>query len=295
MSRVLIAGCGYVGSALAERLACEGHQVWGMRRYVASLPAGVEPIESDLSVSADLTSLPAGLTDVLYMAGPAGSDDALYRTAYVEGLGNLLAALESQGQRPRRIFFVSSTAVYAQSKGEWVDENSPTEPTHFSGRRLLEAEQILRESSFASCVVRFGGIYGPRRARLIDQVRTGQAEFYKGTSQHVNRIHRDDCVGVLHHLMGLKSPLPLVLAVDDDPAEQKEVLRWLAGVLGAPPPRELSARSWRERSSRARERNRTDRAPSNKRCRNELLHATGYEFVHPTFREGYTAILADLV
>jgi len=86
--------------------------------------------------------------------------------------------------------------------------------------------------------------------------------------------------------MGLKSPLPLVLAVDDDPAEQKEVLRWLAGVLGAPPPRELSAR--------ARERNRTDRAPSNKRCRNELLHATGYEFVHPTFREGYTAILADL-
>ena len=76
MSRVLIAGCGYVGSVLAERLACEGHAVWGMRRYVASLPAGVEPIEADLSVRADLTNLPIGLTDVLYMAAPAGSDDA---------------------------------------------------------------------------------------------------------------------------------------------------------------------------------------------------------------------------
>ena len=284
MSRVLIAGCGYVGSALAERLAREGHEVWGMRRYVAALPAGVQPIEADLAVASDLMSLPAGLTDVLYMAAPAGSDDALYRTAYVEGLANLLTALESQGQRPRRVLFVSSTAVYAQSKGEWVDENSPTEPTHFSGRRLLEGEQILRESPFASSVVRFGGIYGPRRTRLIDQVRTGQAEFYKGTPHHSNRIHRNDCVGVLRHLMGLESPLPLVLAVDDEPAEQKEVLRWLAGVLGAPPPREL----------RGREPVRTGRAASNKRCRNELLHASGYEFVYPTFREGYTAILADL-
>jgi nucleoside-diphosphate-sugar epimerase len=283
VDRVLIAGCGYVGSALAERLAREGHEVWGLRRHTVGLPSGVVPIEADLSVESDLKSLPAGLTDVLYMASPGGSDDAHYRTAYVQGLRNLLSALESQGQRPRRVFFVSSTAVYAQSKGEWVDENSPTEPTHFSGRRLLESEELLRQSPFASCIVRFGGIYGPRRTRLIEQVRTGRAEVFRGPPRYTNRIHRDDCAGVLRHLMGLESPLPLVLGVDDEPAALKDVLRWLAGVLGAPPAREV----------RAGARDREGRRASNKRCSNELLHASGYTFEYPTYREGYTAILSE--
>jgi nucleoside-diphosphate-sugar epimerase len=280
VARVLIAGCGYVGSVLAQALGQEGHEVWGLRRRVAGLPEGVHPFEADLALPGTLVELPPGLDVVFYMAAPGGSDDALYRTAYVEGLANLLTALEEGQQRPRRIFFASSTAVYAQSDGSWVDEDSPTTPRHFSGHRLLEAEALLAASSFAHVIVRFGGIYGPRRNRLIERVRTARAYFHDAPPQYTNRIHRDDCVGALRHLMALPTPGSRYLAVDSDPAEEAEVMNWLAGTLGAPPPRRASAGDPRP-------------IRGNKRCRNARLLESGYTLRYPTFREGYTAVLSD--
>jgi nucleoside-diphosphate-sugar epimerase len=162
MARVLIAGCGYVGAALGRVLAAQSHDVWGLSRNPVTLPEGLRAIEADLGAAASLADLPADLDVVFYMASPGGSDDVLYRTAYVEGLTNLVEALVRGNQEPDRIFFVSSTAVYEQSEGEWVDERSPAEPTHFSGRRLLEAEAVLMDCPFPGTVVRFAGIYGPR-------------------------------------------------------------------------------------------------------------------------------------
>ncbi|MGH0028152.1 MAG: SDR family oxidoreductase [Myxococcota bacterium] len=279
MARVLIAGCGYVGCALGERLVARSDRVWGMRRRPLSLPAGVEPLEADLAVSHTLRDLPPDLDHVVYAASPGGRDDAHYRTAYVEGMTRLLEALSEQGQRPRRIFFLSSTAVYAQSRGEWVDETSETEPTHFSGRRLLEAEAILAGSPFASTVLRLGGIYGPTRTRLIDQVREGRATYPRSGPRYTNRIHRDDVAGFLVHLMDAPGPSSLYLTVDDDPAEEAVVKRWLAGALGAPEPR---AEKGTPEGRRGR---------SNKRCRNARLRGTGYELLYPSFREGYAAVI----
>jgi nucleoside-diphosphate-sugar epimerase len=279
LGRVLIAGCGYVGSALAEVLAADGHEVFGLRRRVDALPRRVVPIEADLSSASTLQGLPGQLDFVFYLAGPSGREDAFYRSAYVDGLRNLLAALDAGRQSPRRILFASSTAVYAQHKGEWVDEDSPTEPRHFSGKRLLEAEGLLQGGGFAATIVRFGGIYGPRRARLVERVRTASALYPPGRPQYTNRIHRDDCVGALRHLMGLETPAKLYLGVDCEPADEASVLRWLAGALGAPPPRAASRNEPRPRG--------------NKRCRNARLLATGYAFRYPSFREGYTALLAS--
>jgi len=285
VARVLIAGCGYVGAALGSALVSEAHTVWGLRRRPVSLPRGIIPITADLGLAASLEGLPDAIDTVFYMASPGGSDDALYRATYVDGLSNLLAALGRHHQRPRRIFLVSSTAVYAQDDGSWVDESSPTEPTHFSGRRLLEAEAVLRSSAFAATVVRFGGIYGPRRVRLIENVRAGRAIYRKSPPQWTNRIHRDDCAGMLRHLMGLESPAPVYLGVDCEPAEEGAVLRWLAGVLGAPVPRAVRAGDPALRSTRG----------GNKRCRNDRLVASGYRFRYPTFREGYQAVIEELV
>jgi len=283
MARVLIAGYGYVGAALGRTLVEESHDVWGLRRRVASLPEGILPIVADLGLAASLTDLPPDLDTVFYMASPGGSDDAFYRTAYVQGLSNLLDALDRQGHRPVRIFFVSSTSVYAQRRGEWVDETSATEPDHFSGRYLLEAERILLEGPFAGTVVRFGGIYGPRRTRLIESVRTGRAVWRKSPQQWTNRIHRDDCAGMLKHLMQLERPEKIYLGVDCEPAEQGAVLRWIAGVLGAPPPRAVRAKDPALRATRG-----------NKRCRNDRLVASGYTFLYPTYREGYRAVLEEM-
>ena len=284
MARVLIAGCGYVGAALGRALVERSHGVWGLRRRPLSLPEGIVPIAADLGLASSLEDLPPDLDYVFYMTSPGGSDDALYRAAYVQGLSNLLAALRRQGQQPVRVFFVSSTSVYAQRRGEWVDEASPTEPVHFSGLRLLEAERVLFESPFAGTVVRFAGIYGPRRTRLIESVRSGRAVWRKSPPQWTNRIHRDDCAGALAHLMRLERPEKIYLGSDCEPAEQGAVLRWLAGALGAPPPRAVGAKDPALRARR-----------DNKRCRNDRLLASGYTFLYPTYREGYRAVLEGIV
>jgi nucleoside-diphosphate-sugar epimerase len=283
MARVLIAGFGYVGAELGRILAGDSHSVWGLARHPATPRPGIESIVADLGVPRSLAALPPNLDYVFYMASPGGSDDALYRMAYVTGLSNLLAALADQQQRPRRIFFVSSTSVLVQQKGEWVDEASPAEPKHFSGKRLIEGEKTLLDCPYAGTVVRFGGIYGPRRTNLIQSVRTGGAVYRKSRTTWTNRIHRDDCAGALRHLMQHQPLDSLYLGVDCEPAARAEVLQWLAGALGAPAPRAVRANDPALRAPR-----------SNKRCRNDRLLATGYEFAYPTFREGYQAVLAGL-
>jgi nucleoside-diphosphate-sugar epimerase len=282
MTNILIAGCGYVGSALARVRVERGDNVFGLRRNPVDMPSGVVPIAADLAVPRSLADLPAELDVVVYAASPGGRDEAYYRTTYVEGLRNLLGALKAQGQHPRRIIFVSSTAVYGQTRGEWVDETSETQPSHFSGRRLLEAEALLRESGFPSVVLRLGGIYGPRRVRMIEDVRQGRAAVARGGPRYTNRIHRDDCVGVLDHLIEHAMPAACYLGVDCEPEDEAVVLRWLAGVLGVSPPRIAAV-----------DEPRGARRSGSKRCRNALLLASGYAFRYPSYRDGYAAVLAE--
>lgn len=285
MHRCLIAGCGYVGAALGELLCSQGHTVFGLRRRALRLPPGVEPLDADLAVPASLARLPGALDFVFYLASPGGAEDALYRCAYVDGQRNLCEALARQGQRPRRLLFASSTAVYGQQGGEWIDETSRTEPADYRGQRLLEAEQLLARAPFPGVAVRFGGIYGPRRSSLVAEVRGGRAVIRPGPPHYTNRIHRDDCAGALLHLMQIEAPEPVYLGVDCEPADEAAVLRWLAGALGAAEPRMAAAGGKHGRERRG----------GSKRCRNDRLLASGYRFRYPTFREGFRAILSEQV
>jgi nucleoside-diphosphate-sugar epimerase len=218
---------------------------------------------------------------VFYTAAPNGADDAAYRAIYVDGLRHLLEALVRQQQSPRRVLLTSSTAVYAQAAGEWVNETSPTEPTHFTGRCVLEGEKVLLNGPFPATVLRFGGIYGPGRTSLLERVRQGLAPCRDGPPLYTNRIHRDDCAGALQHLMTLPQPDAIYIGVDHEAADQCDVVRWLAARLGALPPRVEASSGTDSRRSR-----------TNKRCRNDKLVASGYVFRYPTFREGYAALLA---
>jgi nucleoside-diphosphate-sugar epimerase len=146
---------------------------------------------------------------------------------------------------------------------------------------VFEGERILLGGLFPATVLRLGGIYGPGRTRLIDRVRRGLAVCTDGPPLYTNRIHRDDCAGALRHLMTLAEPASLYLGVDHEPAEQCEVLRWLARQLGVSPPRlEPPLGS-------------TPRRQSNKRCSNARLVASGYAFRYPGFRDGYSALLDE--
>jgi nucleoside-diphosphate-sugar epimerase len=259
-------------------LAGAGHRVLGLRRTVAGMPEAIEGIAADLLAPHTLQSLPAGIDHVVYAAAADGFSEEAYRDAYILGLANLLGAL--RGRTAARLLFCSSTGVYAQVDQGWVDEDSATEPTAFSGQALLQGEAIAarwgREHGAAACSVRFGGIYGPGRTRLVEQVRTAAA--CDPTPRWTNRIHRDDCAGVLAHLLMLPAPHARYVAVDCEPATQCEVMDWLADTLALPrPPR---------RAGGARGRG------GNKRCSNRRLLASGYRFRFPTFREGYADVLA---
>lgn len=279
---VVIAGCGDVGSRLAGQLLPLGWQVHGLRRDVARLPAGVRPLPGDLASSTCPPAWPAQAPDYLvYCAAPGGSggsgEDA-YRDTYVEGLRHVLGWLAACGQRPRRLLFVSSTGVYGQEGGEWVDEASPCQPVGWSGRILLEAEGLALGSGIPASVVRLAGIYGPGRRWLLGQVRAGY-RVPSAPPLYGNRIHAEDAAGLLACLLQADSrgvALDAVyLGVDDEPAPLHEVVAWLRARLGVS--------HWAEQSA-------TRRAGS-KRCSNARARALGWAPRYPSYREGYAALL----
>lgn len=272
-----------MGSALARRLVADGHTVYGLRRNVSALPPGVLGVAADLGDPATLAGLPA-VDALVYAAAADGRTRESYELAYVRGVENVLAALDAETLV--RGVLTSSTAVYAQEDGSTVDEESPTEPTGFSGELLLESERLWGERLGARGVVlRLAGIYGPGRTRLVRTVADGSAA--SAEPRFTNRIHLADCAGALAHLLHLEAPEPLYLGVDHDPAAMRDVTAFIAARIGVPwpPPRAPEPASSAEpaRSTRRAEGN-------NKRCSNARLLRSGYRFEVPTFREGYPAI-----
>jgi nucleoside-diphosphate-sugar epimerase len=277
---ILMAGCGDLGTEAGLRLAAQGHRVVGWRRSPAKLPHAIEGVAADLS-GRNLPPVPADTTAVVIAVAADSPTEDAYRAAYVQGLTNVLDALERDGVTPQRVLFVSSTAVYGDAGGGWVDEGTKPAPGGFSGRILVEAEGVLhdrlRGTGTAAVTLRLGGIYGPGRTRLIDQVRSGSAIIPEDV-RYTNRIHRDDAAGAIVRLVGLPSePAPTYVAVDNDPADLRDVLRFLASEMNLAEPPVGDAGPARG---------------GNKRCRNDLLRNSGYDFAFPTFREGYRDILA---
>lgn len=278
--RVLIAGCGYVGGELARRLAASGHEVTGLRRSPAPIP-GATMLAADLFADPVILDPPRALDALVYAVSADRGDEAAYRAAYVTGPERLLAHLRRHGRLPRRLVFLSSTGVYGQQDGEWVDEESVTDPAHFTGDLLLEGERAAAASGVESVTLRLGGIYGPGRTRVIESVRSGEARCAEGEPVWTNRIHRDDAARAIAHLLEIDRPEPLYVGVDREPADQCDVLHWIAQRLGLPPPARRPGPSRDPRDRR-----------SNKRCRSARLLACGFRFDYPTFREGYGALMA---
>jgi nucleoside-diphosphate-sugar epimerase len=258
------------------RLLAGGYDVWGLRRSAAVLPAGMTTLRMDLTDPRSLDSLPDGIDAVFYIVTPDAYKDAAYESAFVRGTENLLRGLSSDGVRPGRLIFVSSTSVYGQSHGEWVDETSATDPQSFAGKRLLQGEEIVLGGGVPGTVVRFGGIYGKGEGRLVKRVRDG-SPCQEVPPLYTNRIHRDDCVSMLHHLLELDDPQQIYLGVDSEPARQCAVMEWISAELGLPPPPRTATVD--------------NSGKGGKRCRNARLLATGYRFLYPSYRDGYRAVL----
>jgi len=284
MAQIVIAGCGYVGNALARLLLDDGHEVYGIRRDVSKLEEGVRGIAGDLADPKTLGPAPRRVEYAVFAVGADAGTEQAYRCAYLDGLAGFLEWLADEGQRPRRIVMTSSTSVYGQRRGERIDEESPTHPTQFRGETMLASERLLAASGMSTVVLRLGGIYGPGRTGLLERARTG-ALRRPMEPRYTNRIHRDDAAGLIRHLLFLQDPAPVYLGVDDESAEAGELYAWLARTLGRPTPGIEEPGEPGEGGGR--------RSAGSKRCSNRLVRESGYRFRYPSYREGYGALIGE--
>lgn len=278
-STIALVGCGDIGGRLAQQLLAQGAVVHGFRRNIAALPPGVIPHALDVQHPETLTALhDIAFNYVVVTLSPGDMSDAAYKATYVDGLHNILAALNTTALR--KLIWVSSTSVYGQSDGSDVDENSATEPARYAGQRQLQAERLLTAIGDKACIVRFSGIYREGRHRMIEQIRNGKTSSTVENDYITNRIHIADCAGVLEHLIRLDmagSKLkPVYLASDCSPVHYSELVHWLAKEMEVTLPEKGGEQTPRVGS---------------KRCLNTRLIESGYRFQYPTYKEGFRKLL----
>ena len=286
--RVGILGCGYVGLELARQLHGD-HDVVGVRRS----PDGIDAIEATgaTAVRADVTD-PDGLASVpdvdalVFAASSGGRGAAAAERVYVEGLRTAIEAFGSRESPPEQLVYTSSTGVYGDHDGAFVDEDTPLDPTTEKTRILVAAERIARELApeygIDGGVARFAGLYGPDRYRLERYLEGPVTEGY------LNMIHREDAAGIVRFMLE-STDSELLVAVDDEPVDKWTFADWLADECGvdSPAKRTTAERLDDEGLSEAARR----RILTSKRCSNDRVRELGYKFRYPTYRAGYRAAI----
>ncbi len=273
----LFIGFGKLASRCAERLSNTQNRVYGIARSERNHDQNVELWVGDVKSDDILARLSAESFDsVVIILTPDDYTQEAYEQTYLHTIEALVQIWRARP--PGRIVFVSSTSVYGQNNGECVNENSDASPSRPTAKVLRDAETLLLESFEESVVIRFSGIYGNGRDYLLRQVWAKKP----GDENYTNRIHEDDCVGVICHVVNLeKTELKrLYLASDSSPVTSKEIRAWLAKKMGVdlPPSHKTPSQSARA---------------GNKRCDNTLLLDSGYRFNFPTFKEGYETAVEE--
>ncbi len=286
----LIVGCGYLGRKLGSFLIDGGERVLGTVRSsdraaeIASI--GIEPVIADVLKPASLQHLPAA-ERVFYCVGYDRSAGVPLRLVYVEGLQNVLDHLP---RSVTRLVYASSTGVFGQSEGEWVDEDSAASPQHESGRACLEAEfRVLgwataRTPSAVAVVLRFAGLYGPGRVVRRPMVEHGDP-IPGDPSKFLNLIHIDDAAQAAAVALTTARPHSLYVVSDDRPVTREEYYSRMACILGAPAPRFAPAEVVSSESAR----DSTNKCVCNRRMKLGLVTNLRY----PDITTGLAAALGE--
>jgi nucleoside-diphosphate-sugar epimerase len=202
------------------------------------------------------------------------------------------AQLQKHSKNLKWVGYLSTTGVYGDRGGDWVDEDSPLEPTTARGQRRLEAERswLMLHSDFGLPVhlFRLAGIYGPGRNTLLN-VRDGSAKRIIKPGQIFSRIHVEDIAGVLAASTAKPNPGRAYNVCDDEPCPPQEVVEYAADLLGLPLPPEIPFEQ-AELSPMAKSFYADSKRVSNRRIKTEL----GYKLIYPNYRDGLRALLPTL-
>lgn len=293
----LIIGCGYVGSAVARKWLEEGHEVAALTRSESHArqfaELGIQPIRGEVTQPETLQQLPEADT-VLYAVGFDRSASRSRREVYVDGLEHVLSVMK---KRTQKIIYLSSTSVYGQSAGEWVDESSVCAPERENGQICLSAEQLFEKQgllpgqaaggSATAVILRLAGIYGPGRllARM-EQIKAGEPLLGRPDAW-LNLIHLADIVKTI---LRCDTDIHLsshYLVSDSRPVLRQEYYETLAQLLGAPLPHFATAGDAESKSKSTRPSSTERAAGLNKRCNNmRLREEMGVQLQYPSIWEG---------
>ena len=277
-SKVLFIGCGDIAQR-AFKLIADRFYCCGIRRNPHKVHSSINVITADASDAQQLLEVASQGFDIwVATITPTGYSRDAYKESYLAVAQSIADTVDALPHPPKLIIWVSSTSVYGDNNGQWVDEATKPNPATFSAKILLQAEKIIQNLSCSSTVVRFSGIYGPGRTRLLKQVQEGKGRL-KTPEQWSNRIHADDCGGVLAHLIDFfatDKPMEQVyLASDSEPVTQHDIRKWIASCLSIDlieEPVDIG---------------------QVRRCSNRLLLRSGFNFKYASYKEGYAALIED--
>lgn len=277
---LLIFGHGYTAGALTPRMVARGWRVTGTTRQASRLAQiaalGADPLLWDGGVCAALETA----THVLVSAAPGPEGDPVLTT---------LAADLSAARRLERLVYLSTTGVYGDHGGAWVDEETPCDPTSRRAQARIQAENAwIRQAARLTVpldVLRLAGIYGPGRGPFA-KLRNGTARRIIKPNQVFSRIHVEDAARAAEAALIRSAPGQIYNICDDEPLPPQDIMTMAAELLGVSPPPEVDfetadmspmARSFYGDSKRVR----------NARMKRDL----GVTLAHPTARAGLEAIL----
>lgn len=272
---ILQIGCGDLGRLLVQGYLQAGHAVTVLRKSQLPVPDGAKVLYGDVVTGEGLESLANVYADVLvYCVAATASDDENYAQHYYQGLKHVLQALKNNPIK--HLFFISSTRVYGQNAGEQICDADEAIPADRGGEILLEAEALLNNLSCGHTALRLSGIYGPKRQYLLRMAQ--DVSKWPQAIQWTNRIHEQDAVGFLLHLLAHldkgKKVATHYIVTDSLPVPQHEVLVWIAQQLSwklGEPPRSQQMHG--------------------KRLLNQGLIDSGYRLQYPHYQLGYTKVI----
>ncbi|MFK7765807.1 MAG: SDR family oxidoreductase [Mariniblastus sp.] len=278
----LIFGCGYLGLRVAKRWVEAGDKVFAITRNpdrVETLERiGLTAIVADITDRQSLNELPQ-VDTVLVAVGMDRSKYSDIREVYVEGLRNVLDAISNSLSRETgQLIYVSSTGVYGDFDGEWVDEDSATAPKRDGGKACLEAEQLIQESSYQprSTILRFAGIYGTGRVPTRDLIESKQWKKLSSAG-YLNLIHVEDGADVVTTVANAQPSGGTFLVSDGNPTLRQNYYEFIANQFG------IASIPWEESIVDTK----NSRSGTNKRIGNKkLVKHYSIKFQYPDYRAG---------
>lgn len=263
-------GAGYVGTAVARALVAAGDTVWAVRRTARPTSDGITWIAGDLA-SGNVPGLPENLDAVILSIAPSSGGDR-YEDTYPPAARTALAVAEATGARA--VVYTSSTGVYGEGDGGWVEESTLRRGAGPGNQALIDAEDTLLQSGRAGVtVLRVAGIYGPGRDPRGRYVHPGMLPM-RG-QYWTNLAHQADIVGAILHALSHDGPPRALNVSDGNPALAADIARWCAAARGDDPTSLVFN-------------NDAPLGRSNQRVSNAALRATGWEPQFPFYREGFT-------